>query len=159
MRIGVIADTHDRLPAIQGALRRFQELGVETIIHAGDLVAPFAAEALARFPGPLHVVYGNNDGERRGLKEVLPQIQDGPLRLELGGRRILVHHFVDWCSPADIAQADVVLTGHTHRVAVEARDGGLFVNPGECCGWLTGRATVATIDLETNDVQIIEVPT
>ncbi|MCC6751040.1 MAG: metallophosphoesterase [Deltaproteobacteria bacterium] len=156
MRIGVLADTHDRLPLIDRALALFRERGVEVVIHAGDLVAPFAAKRLAAWTGPLHVVYGNNDGERKGLKEVLPQIQTGPLFVELGGRRILVHHFLDWCKPADLARADVVISGHTHAVAVEEREGRLLLNPGECCAWLTGRATVALLEPERLSVEIVE---
>ncbi len=157
MLIGVMADTHDRLPTMRAALERFAELDVAAVVHAGDVVAPFAARLLAEAGRPLYVVYGNNDGERAGLRAVLPQIADGPLRFELGGRRILLHHFIDWCSAADVAAADVVITGHTHEVLVERRDGVLLLNPGECCGWLTDRPTVATIDLESNEVRIIEV--
>ena len=159
MRIGVLSDTHDRLPTIRAALERFSQLGAETLIHPGDVVAPFAAQVLAAFPGKMHAIYGNNDGERVGLQGVLPQIQDGPLWLDLLGKRVLVHHFIDWCRPDDIARADVIITGHTHRAGIESRDGRLFVNPGECCGWVTGRATAAIIDLKTNEVELIEVPT
>ena len=73
MRIGVVSDTHDRLPTIYAALEQFSKLGIQTVIHPGD--------------------------------------------------------------------------------------GRLFVNPGECCGWVTGRATVAAIDLDTSRVELIEVPT
>lgn len=158
MRIGIISDTHDRLPAIRAALDRFEQSGVDTLIHPGDVIAPFAARALAGFRGTLHIVYGNNDGERTGLRTVLPQIQDGPLWVEVGGRRLLVHHALDWCRPEDIGLADVVITGHTHEVSVERRAGQLLVNPGECCGWVTGRATIALLDLVTLEVSIIEVP-
>ncbi len=157
MRIGLISDTHDRLPAIDAALARFASLGIQTLIHPGDLVAPFAARRLAAFPGTLHVTYGNNDGERVGLRSVLPQIQDGPLWLELAGRRVLVHHFIDWCRPEHVRRADVVITGHTHEPSVE-RGEVLRVNPGECCGWVTGRATIATLDTESLAVELIEVP-
>jgi putative phosphoesterase len=159
MRIGVVADTHDRLPTIHAALQRFAELGIRTVVHPGDIVSPFAAQVLAGFAGDLHIIYGNNDGERAGLKSVLPRIQDGPVWLDLADQRVLVHHFIDWCRPEDLARADVVITGHTHEPAIERRDGKLFVNPGECCGWLTGRATIATIDLQTSEVALIEVPT
>jgi putative phosphoesterase len=159
MRIGIISDTHDRLPTLRAALERFRQLGVDTLLHPGDVVAPFAARVLAGFPGALHITYGNNDGERAGLKTVLPQIQDGPLWVELGGKRLLLHHFVDWCTPEDLARADVIVTGHTHELVVERRAGQLFLNPGECCGWVTGRATVATLDLDTLEVAVIEVPT
>lgn len=159
MRIGLITDSHDRLPALQAALDRFQSLGIDTILHAGDLVAPFAAKLLAGYPGTVHVVYGNNDGERRGLKSVLPQIQDGPLLLDLGGRRVLMHHFIDWCHDAQLDEADVVFTGHTHEVAIEQHDDKLLINPGECCGWLTGKCTVAAVELDTLAHELIEIPT
>lgn len=167
MIIGLISDTHDRLPTIRAALDIFAQRRIETLIHPGDVIAPFAAKPLAAYSvggaatgarATLHVTYGNNDGERAGLKTVLPQIQDGPLFVELAGRRILVHHFIDWCRPEDVARADVIVTGHTHQVGVERRDGKLFINPGECCGWVTGRCTVATLDLARLEVELIEVP-
>lgn len=159
MRIGVLSDTHDRLPTMRAVLEQFAQRGIQTLIHPGDIIAPFAAQLLAGFSGQLHVIYGNNDGERAGLKSVLPLIQHGPLRLDLGGKRILVHHFVDWCRAEDVAWAEIIITGHTHQIAIDSRDGKLFVNPGECCGWVTGRATAAIIDLDTNEVELIEVPT
>lgn len=158
MRIGLLSDTHDRLPTLQAALDRFARLGITTLIHPGDVIAPFAAKLLAAFPGTLHITYGNNDGERAGLKTVLPQIQDGPLWVPLADKRVLVHHFIDWCAPDDVARADIVITGHTHQAGLERRDGKLLVNPGECCGWVTGRCTVATLDLNTNEVEFIEIP-
>jgi putative phosphoesterase len=159
MRIGVLSDTHDRLPTIRAALERLGDLGIDRLLHPGDIVAPFAARALADFGGKLYVVYGNNDGERRGLKQILPQIQDGPLRLELDGCRVLLHHALEWCRPEQIAAADLVVTGHTHEPCIQRQDGKLFVNPGECCGWISERATVATIDLHTREANLIEIPT
>jgi putative phosphoesterase len=150
MKIGVLSDTHDHLPRISAALELFRQRGAEAIIHAGDIVAPFAARLLAPQNLPasagLHVVYGNNDGERAGLAKVLPQICDGPLRLELGGRRIVVLHDAAALRPGDTADADIVITGHTHQVVNEVRDRVLWLNPGECCGWLTGRATIMLLD-------------
>lgn len=158
MRIGLISDTHDRLEMIDRALKLFMDQAVDALIHPGDVVAPFAAKRLLAWKGPLHITYGNNDGERKGLRGVLPQIQDGPLWVEADGRRILVHHFLDWCVPADIAKADVIVTGHTHEVVDEVRDGRLYINPGECCGYLTGKCTVAILDAARLSVEIIEVP-
>jgi putative phosphoesterase len=158
MRVGVISDTHDRLTTLRAALECFRRLGINTLLHPGDVIAPFAADLLAAFPGTLHVTFGNNDGERAGLRKVLPQIQDGPLFVELAGKRVLLHHFLDWCAAEDIRRADVIVTGHTHEVAIDRQDGKTFVNPGECCGWLSGRASVATIDLDTDKVELIEIP-
>lgn len=156
MLIGVIADTHDRLPMIDAAIDLFVDRRVEAVIHAGDLVAPFAVARLLRFNGPLFCTYGNNDGERKGLKNLLPQITDGPLWVKIGGRRILVHHFVEWCDPSDIDLADIVITGHTHDVVNRTEGGKLFLNPGECCGWVTGRCTVAILDTEEPSAEVCE---
>jgi len=158
MRIGVISDTHDRLTTLRAALERFAEPGIDMLLHPGDVIAPFAARLLAEFHGTLHITYGNNDGERAGLKNVLPQIQDGPLFIESSGKTILLHHALDWCAAEDIQRADVIVTGHTHELSIETRADKLFLNPGECCGWVTGRATVAVLDSESNDVEVIEVP-
>ena len=87
MLIGVMADTHDRLPQIHRALEAFQRRGIKTVIHAGDICSPFAAKLLAGFDGSLHIIYGNNDGEHEGLRQVLPQIRHAPMYLELGGRQ------------------------------------------------------------------------
>lgn len=181
MKIGVISDTHDRLPTFRRALELFRRLKVEAVFHAGDLVAPFAAKLLTpearilppdmfpggSLPGAVHVIYGNNDGERDGLKKVLPQIVDGPLRVTLdtphGPRVVVMAHFIDWFKPADLAGADVVISGHDHAPGIESREAGgrevLFINPGECCGWLTERCTVAILDLSepTPKAELVEV--
>lgn len=157
LRIGVLSDSHDRLPAIEAALDTFAQRKIDAIVHAGDLIAPFAAKRLAAADVPVYVVYGNNDGERAGLRSVLPQIQSGPLWLELDEKRILVHHFIDWCDAEAIDQADLVITGHTHEPVHETRGKTVLLNPGEVCGWVTGRSTVAVVELDSLSVEMIEV--
>ncbi|MEM9791065.1 MAG: metallophosphoesterase [Planctomycetota bacterium] len=150
MLLGVISDTHDRLPTFRRAIALFARLKVDAILHVGDLVAPFAAKLIApdQLATPVHVIYGNNDGEKAGLKQVLPQIVDGPVRLDLAGHAVVMHHFVDWLKPADLKGADVVISGHDHQASIETRDGVLYLNPGECCGWVNDRCTVATLELD-----------
>lgn len=173
MKIGVLSDTHDRLPTFRQALAMFKRLGVGAILHAGDYVAPFAAKLLAdpELVGdvPVFCIFGNNDGERTGLKQVLPQLVDGPLRLELptasGQSRIVVmHHFIDWLKPADLIGADVVITGHNHEPSAELKDmpsnlsgKQLLLNPGECCGWVNDRCSVAVLDLDTMKADIVDI--
>lgn len=167
MKIGILSDTHDRLPTFRRALQLFARLQVDAVFHAGDLVAPFAAKLLTAeagllppklFPDRVHVIYGNNDGERDGLKNILPQITDGPLRVTLdtpgcgtGQTTVAMAHFIDWFKPADLAGADVVISGHDHTPSIQTRQAGgrevLFINPGECCGWVNERCTVALLDV------------
>ncbi len=156
MLIGVISDTHDHLTTIDRAIGLFDQRGVQAMIHPGDLVAPFAARRLLKYNGPIYVTYGNNDGEREGLRKILPQITDGPLKITMGGKKILVHHFIEWCSQSDIDEADIVITGHTHEAVNEEQDGTLLLNPGECCGWVNDRATVGLLDTEAMSMEIVE---
>lgn len=162
MKIGVISDTHDRLPTFRRAVELFNDLRVGAVLHAGDFVAPFAAKLLLGCTMPVHCIYGNNDGERAGLRKVIPQVIDGPWRGELGGVTIAMHHWIEWFKPGETDGARVVISGHTHEVVVEHREaasGGrvLYLNPGECCGWLTGRCTVALLDTQTIEAEIVEV--
>ncbi len=159
MKIGVISDTHDRLPPFRRAIALFERLGVEAILHAGDVIAPFAAKLIAEdaVSVPIYCVYGNNDGERAGLKKVLPQIVDGPLRIELGGKTIVMHHWIEWLKPADIAGADIVITGHTHEVVNQVSDGILYLNPGECCGWVNDRCTIMVLDTDAMKADLVEI--
>ncbi len=154
MKLGVMADSHDNLVLIRIAVEWFNDEGaVGAVVHAGDYVAPFALKELARLSVPLHGVFGNNDGEHAGINKVMPQIVDPPLHIGLGRRKIVVTHDLEALPDAARNAADIVIFGHTHEPLVE-RDGRLLVNPGELGGWLTGRSTVAVIDLETLEVEI-----
>ncbi len=42
MRVGILADTHDRVPAIAALVARLAEQGVSLLLHAGDYCSPFS---------------------------------------------------------------------------------------------------------------------
>ena len=154
MKLGVIADSHDNLVLIRTAVAWFNnEEQVDAVVHAGDYVAPFAVKELAKLKMPLHGVFGNNDGEHRGINSVMPQIVDPPLHIDLGKRKIVVTHDLEAPPDGEWNAADIVICGHTHRPLIERNDR-LIVNPGELGGWLTGRGTAAVIDLKTLEVTI-----
>ena len=53
---------------------------------------------------------------------------------------------------------DVIVSAHTH--VPEIKQGSpLYINPGECCGWLSGKSTVMMLDLETLRPEIIDLST
>jgi len=158
MIVGLMADSHDHLRLTRSALDVFRERGAGAALHAGDVVAPFAAKVLAELDAPVHAVFGNNDGERAGLAKVL-DIAPGPRVFELGGRRIIVAHDLSEIPEDEAAQADVVVTGHTHAPLIkQVGEPGkpLIINPGETGGWLTGRATCVVLDTDTMEAEICE---
>jgi len=145
MKIGVIADTHDNIPKIKKALALFKKRECGIIIHAGDVVAPFAAKALKAAKIPVYAVYGNNDGEKKGLKDLL-DIVDGPRVLKVGERRIVVAHSESQLTDQHREGADLVIVGHTHVAQVKREERPLLLNPGEAGGWLYGKTSVAVVD-------------
>jgi putative phosphoesterase len=145
MKIGVIADTHDNIPKIKKALALFKKRECGIIIHAGDVIAPFAAKALKAAKIPIYAVYGNNDGEKKGLKDLL-DIVDGPRVIKVGERKIVVAHSEAQVTDAHREGADLVIVGHTHIAQVRRDEKPLFLNPGEAGGWLYGKTSVAVVD-------------
>jgi putative phosphoesterase len=159
MLIGIFSDTHDNLTQIDKAIDCFRQRNVEAVLHAGDIVAPFAAKRIVNgINVPLHVVYGNNDGEKEGLKNVLPQIQKGPVLIPLNGIMIAMAHDFSQISKPFRDQASILVAGHTHIAFAKMEENKLMINPGECGGWLKGRSTIAILDSKTLKVEIIDLP-
>lgn len=118
--LGIISDTHGLLrPEATDALE-----GCERIIHAGDVGKP---EVLGRLRqvAPVVAVRGNVD--HGAWAEALPPTEV----VDLDGVLLYVLH--------DLAELDLdpvkagfkaVITGHSHRPAVDMKDGVLYLNPG-----------------------------
>ncbi len=157
MLVGVISDTHDRLDCVKAAVKLFKDRGVGAIVHAGDFVAPFAARIFSQSGLATHAVLGNNDGERAGLATIFPGISHGPLDIILDGRRIVVIHDMKRIDAAAYKGAHVLVHGHTHNPEIRRESGLLVLNPGEACGWLTGRMTAALLDTRTLEAQILDI--
>jgi len=71
MRIAVLSDIHDNVWNLRAALHWLVNLPAEERVHelicCGDLCSPFVMAMLAdagkRMAAPVHVVFGNNDGD------------------------------------------------------------------------------------------------
>ena len=161
MKIGLLSDTHDRVPAIQTAVARFTEAGASFVLHAGDYCAPFSLAPFRDAGLPLLGVFGRNDGDRDGLRAaaaMLPaggELFESPHSLELGGRSVLLVHDLGDALARSVEGHAVVVHGCSHRAEARQRGATLVVNPGEACGWLTGTCTVAVLDLDTLQVERI----
>ena len=161
MRVGLLADTHDRVPAIRELLRLMQEGGVGLVMHAGDYCAPFALRPMAEANMALLGVFGHNDGDPEALRAAAQgamgtELYESPHSFEVGGQRILLVHDIGDAPQRAIEEHGIVIHGHTHRTEARTRGGTLIVNPGEACGWLYGAPTAAILDLETKDIEVLK---
>lgn len=161
MRLGVISDTHDRAPAIEKAVELFNASDLEAVLHCGDFVAPFAMLPFKNLAAPFYAVYGNNEGEKAGLEKLFDAsgwtLNNRPWTFELRGKKIaMLHEPAPMEKFANAGIYDLIVFGHTHRPFVEKRGATLIVNPGEGCGWVTASPTVAIVDIDARDCQIIK---
>jgi phosphoesterase, MJ0936 family len=160
MKVGILSDSHDHLTALGRAVEIFNDEKIEFVIHAGDFVAPFSLRALEELRCPWIGVFGNNDGEQQGLtQQSKGRIQLGPYHLSLDGKKVVVVHDLTDSMRAEIIHsgARIVISGHTHKPTIERAGEVLFINPGELCGWISGRRTVALLDSTSLEVSLIEV--
>jgi putative phosphoesterase len=153
MKVAIFSDIHDNLPKLRAALDHCQH--ADALICCGDLCSPFVAKELGQgFKGPVHIVFGNNDGDRwriamNGAKFPNLQFYGEYVELELDGKTFSVNHF-DAIARA-IAKGgayDVVCFGHNHKLEMAQQGRTLLINPGEIFGGLTGNSTFVIYDTE-----------
>jgi putative phosphoesterase len=161
MRLGLIADSHDRLPAVRALLAEFRARGVELILHAGDFCAPFTLEPFVSNATPTVGVFGRNDGDREGLRAaaatsgLATELFESPHSFELDGKSVLLVHDLGEVQPRSMDAHAIVVHGCSHKAERTTRGEVLLVNPGEACGWVTGSPSAAILDLDSNDVEFI----
>ena len=164
MKIGVLSDSHDHLDRLSAAVQALRDHEVDLVLHGGDFIAPFTIPVLHRVERPIRAVFGNNDGEKVGLAAAFAKfghtVAERPCAYEFEGKRLLLlHEPVALETLEGSSHYDLVVYGHTHKVDVRIPDqGALLVNPGEVCGWLTGKATCAVVDLARRQVEILDLP-
>lgn len=161
MLVGVIADSHDQMERIRQAVHILGERGIGTVIHVGDFVAPFALIPFVEAGFRFYAIFGNNDGEIRGLRrkaEAIGGIQDGPYRFEIEGKKFLLNHtpLSDEQLAAERNRSDFVIFGHTHLVEHRRLGDLSIINPGELCGWVEGRATFAILNVASGELDLVE---
>ena len=121
MKIGVVSDTHNNLKNIEKIINLFNDERVPVVIHTGDISNANTFEQFSKLNSKLIGVYGNNDRNESGLKEVAQknnfQFQEPPRRLSLLDREIVIFHEPDKIDQflSENKLIDVVLYGHTHR--------------------------------------------
>jgi putative phosphoesterase len=153
MRFVAISDTHDNLQAIADLISALKGEKFEFVVHAGDIIAPFSMKALAELEKKIYFAFGNNDGERRLLTKIaeekgweigdIVEFPDG-----------VVYHGTDRRIVEILKKTNhrYLVIGHTHVAKVERVDGKIVINPGEVCGYQTGKRTFAIVEDESVDI-------
>ncbi len=162
MKAGVLSDSHDQRTLAEDALALFRGEGVGVILHLGDVCLPETIRAFRDCGIPLIGVFGNNDYDREGLASVSGgAFHMAPHMPEIHGRKILMGHSFDELQEelGEGGRFDLILFGHTHRPLTMRIGRALILNPGEACGFLSGKPTCAVVDLDAMEASIRDIVT
>jgi hypothetical protein len=159
MRVGVLSDTHGRLPIAKEAMKILTGARCGYFIHCGDVGGTDILDLLAGLESAF--VFGNTDYERDEMERYATSIGVRCLKgggvVEIGGKKLAVTHGDDAEMLRELlaGKPDYLFTGHTH-VAKDVRQGKTrWINPGAL-----HRAAVksaAVLDLEKDSLEFLEV--
>lgn len=163
MLIGLMSDTHNNRPGVRYALDIFDALGIEVVLHAGDLISAQILEELTDFS--LFLSFGNGDdpliiaSKAGSVSEKI--VCDEMLDLRLAGKRIFLIHGdyrTEQEKRIESGDYDYVIHGHTHRFRDERIGSTRVINPGALGGRYIGERSFATLDLVKNELQRYIIP-
>lgn len=135
-----MSDTHDHLENIDTAIAEINKQKPDMLLHCGDLCAPFVIDRMAEFDGPVHIVFGNNEGDRFTIGNVSRGFPNITLHGEMGfldtddGEVAFTHRPEFARGMAYTGAYTAVFHGHTHRRNSEKIGGTHLINPGEMMG-------------------------
>jgi len=164
-----MSDTHDNLPMVDEAVKKLQEARVELVLHAGDYTSPFVIPHFKPFKGKFVGVFGNNDGDHEFLKRCFNEfgldMRGIFAEVKADGLRIALLHGGESGSPPGPSELlkslldsecyDVLVYGHSHDAKAYKKGKMLIINPGEVCGYLTQKPSVAVINTKTMSVDAV----
>lgn len=164
MFIGAVSDSHDNLTQIDKAVQLLNNKKVGLVLHAGDYTSPFTIAHFKKLDCNFIGVFGNNDGDHPLLTKRFQETNNCIIRGQFtqvnvenyrigllhGDETELLNTLIDSC------YFNAVIHGHSHNSGIEQKGKTLVINPGELCGYLTGKATLALLDTERNSAEIVE---
>ena len=162
MKLAILSDTHDNIWNLEAALSRMQE--ADAVIHCGDLCSPFMMEMMGQMIDgkPVHIVWGNNDGDVRLISAIASKYPDVQLHGEFAGlefdhMRIAVNHYPEIARPlAASGEYDLVCYGHDHKAHHSEVDNCILINPGELMG-MNGKATFAWFETQSRLISFVNI--
>jgi len=151
VKIGILSDTH--ISEKRGKLNEqiFDYFcGVDLILHAGDVTSQKVLDELNEI-APVIAVKGNNDWFELEMVETI----------QIAGFKIVLTHGTDFSGNFNKLyefgkgyDADILITGHTHKIHNEIIGEMLLVNPGSARG---RDASIAKLNIDEKDKLITDI--
>ncbi|WP_336327459.1 metallophosphoesterase [Halovenus sp. HT40] len=148
-----VSDTHRRDdPSLPAAIRS-AITEADQLLHTGDFTSESVLDAFENVPTPLTAVSGNRD-----TQAVLDRVPKTTTTEWAGQRFLLAHgHEHDQTSLSLLArqeEADVIVTGHTHRPVIDTIGEYPHVNPGSYADPRRYRPAYATFEETAEGIRV-----
>ena len=145
MLIGLISDTHITQKRGEIPKKVFEEFdGVDLIIPAGDITQKKVLDELGEI-APVIAVLGNNDKLDLNKTEII----------EIENFKIGINHGTSYSDDfeklyklAIKLDADVLITGHTHKPHLKVIDDVLLINPGSSNRPINSDESIAVLNID-----------
>jgi putative phosphoesterase len=166
MLIGIISDTHENMDVIKKAVEIFNSKNVNLVVHAGDIISPITFTYFSKLNCKMYLVFGNNDGEKKMLKEKYSQIgliQEPPLEFEIKDEDKTLKFIVFHAPPQNLEELafsnkyGYIIYGHTHKKDFRKIGNTAIINPGEAGGWLFNNKSIVLLDTKENKVEFVDI--
>lgn len=136
MKIAIMSDSHEHWDNLRKAITIANQQSCDMLLFAGDLMAPGnGLSALKTFTGPVHMVFGNNDGDKYKLTKNSQwtniTIHGDIYEDTLDGLKFVMNHYpniVGWAAKS--GDFDVCIYGHDHNYHYSVIGNTQLINPG-----------------------------
>ena len=159
MRLGVISDTHGHAELTRPAVRMFESLNIDAVLHCGDIGSMSVVELFASWPA--HFVFGNCDENTAAFAKAIEKAgqtcHDLFGDLEFDGVRVALLHSHErqrFRQAIDGGEYRLVCYGHTHVAATDRRGDTLVLNPGAI--YRASPHSIAVVELPAVEATIID---
>ncbi|UKJ07883.1 YfcE family phosphodiesterase [Solitalea lacus] len=169
MKITILSDIHDNVWNLNALFDFIKH--TDALIFCGDICAPFMLSILAKnYSNPIHMVFGNNDGDRfnllgKAIQHPHVKLYGEVMSAELDGKLFYVNHYPEIAlEVARSGEFDVICYGHDHDHAILQHEDYLAINPGTVMGFAPRKlaacpATFVIYDTVSNRVESFEIIT
>ncbi len=149
MKLGVLSDSHAQTALHKEAIEHLLGLGVDYLLHAGDIMLEEHLQMLEDASVPYVCVFGNNDANLISLQQKYNIYQE-PYYFKIKKHKIKMMHLPYYLS----SDTDIVISGHTHMFACSKTGDTLYLNPGEVCAREKPLTECAVIEIVDNNYKV-----
>lgn len=161
--IGLMSDSHDHLTNIKKLVTIFNEQKVDIAFHLGDYNSEFIIKELGNLNCPFIGLLGENDGDVYSLLKACSdnmEIFKNQHEIRLNDKNFLLIRDPKYLNIiVSSEQYNFIIFGQDHKLSISKNANVHIINPGEVCGYISGKAQAIILNILTGESQIIDLNT